>query len=589
MVKYRKRRLTMYSPTTMTRRKKSLALAPYSKGSYAGVAAGRMSELDAAYHIGSYMLSNYRQAGQRLKTGAAKQSRLKQTAARQRGMARRAYRQAMGKGPPRKKSNFNRHAETNKKSGKPSNKGKGYDTTRNGVIITHPVVPKWKKARLYKYKHSVWQSVLISKTSRLPNSQNQLEGCRYPIRLPEAKEDRIQTCIFTPFCSHFSGTHTTFMSNVNAAATGLEHNTTYPFDVIQNKADMTAFLENFSRLEGNSASAKPQHEGGYTGTDPAAALSGPAYTAANARGAANLKVVKSHIDQLVKSVKLDLVFTSSRSFPVEVSVSVVRRIKPSEPWILSTNDQRDICNSMDNKGMEWTEWRTEWCHKFILPALQVNKKPPQVSIQKVLKSNFLQTNSFKDNNTSQDYTEIYGASGGELGRNLFHAHDEIADGAMSGNFYVLIKHRKKCVPQQFTYKQVIDMNRSDHAAGTAAVAEIELPVLSEESFDVPTHDGDGSGSTGSGETGASITGAPFITNQGDESKSSAYLVGKIIYEFGFRKEVESNPSLISNTSSNCHYKKPLSLCIDPTLTGDDTNGFYTKSAQHQNLTLNSSE
>jgi hypothetical protein len=495
----------------------------------------------------------------------------------------------MGKGPPRKKTNYNRHAENNAKSSKPSNKGNGYDTARNGKVYTHAVVPKWKKDRLYKYKNSVWQTVMISKTSRLANSANQLEGCRYPIRLPEAKEDRIQTCIFTPFCSHFSGTHTTFMSNVKADATGLEHNTTYPLDVIQNKADQTMFLGNASQLEGNSATAKPQHETGYTGTDATAALSGPSYTAANARGTANLKVIKSHVDQLIKSVKIDLVITSSRSFPVEMSISVVRRIKPAEPWILSTGDQRDICNSMDNKGMEWTDWRTEWCHKFILPALQVNKKPPQVSIQKVLKSNFLQTNSFKDNTTSQDYKDIYGSSAAELGRNLFHAHDEISDGAMSGNFYVLIKHRKKCVPQQFTYKQVIDMNRSDHAAGTAAVAEIELPVLSEESFDVPTHDGDGTGNTTGGETGASITGAPFITNQGDESKSSAYLVGKIIYEFGFRKEVESNPSLISNSSSNVHYKKPLSLNIDPTLTGNDTNGLYTTSANHTNTTTSSAE
>lgn len=588
MVKYRRRRrLTMNAPTTLVRRQDALRAARYGK-SYVGAAAGRMSELDAAYHVGSFMLDNYRSAASRLKLGGAKQKALKQTAAKQRKYARNVMK---GKGKGKGKANMNRHTENNRKSGKPSNKGNGYDSSRNGTIITHPSsrIPKWKKERLYKYKNSVWQTVLISKTSRLPNSANQLEGCRYPIRLPEAKEDRIQTCIFTPFCSHFSGTHTTFMSNVNAAATGLEHNTTYPFDVIQNKADQTMFLGNASSIEGNSAGAKPQHETGYTGTDATAALSGPSYTAANARGAANLKVVKSHIDQLVKSVKLDLVFTSSRSFPVEVSVSVIRRIKPSEPWILSTDDQRDICNSMDNKGMEWTEWRTEWCHKFILPALQVNKKPPQVSIQKLLKSNFLQTNSFKDNTTSQDYTEIYGSSAAELGRNLFHAHDEIADGAMSGNFYVLIKHRKKCVPQQFTYKQVIDMNRSDHAAGTAAVAEIELPVLSEESFDVPTHDGDGSGSTGSGETGASITGAPFITNQGDESKSSAYLVGKLTYEFGFRKEVESNPSLISNASSNVHYKKPLSLNIDPSLTGNDTNGFYTKSGNHQNTPQDTSE
>lgn len=576
----RRRRMTAHSTALvpMRRRKSALGRA-FRGGSYAGAAAGRMSQLEAAYHIGSFMLDNYKKAGSRLKLGQAKVKRLKQTAAKQRAAAKRVMK---GKG----KSNMNRHTEQKSNSKKP-NTGSGFDTARNGVIVTHPNsrIPKWKKERKWKYKHSVYQTVLISKTSRLPNSQNQLEGCRYPIKLPEAKADRIQTIIFTPFCSNFTGTHTTFFRNVKADATDIEHNTTYPLDVVQNKASMVQFLSTGGMIEGNAAPAKPQHETGYTGTDPAAALSGPSYSAANARGAANLKVVKSHIDQLVKSIKVDLVFTSSRAYDIECSVSVIRMIKPDTPWSLTTNDKREICNSLDNRGMEWTRWKTEWLHKFILPGLKAGKKPPQVSIQKILKTNFLQTNSFKENTTGDDYTEIYGASGGELGRNLHHAHDEISDGAMSGNFLILIKHRRKCVPQTFQYHQAIEVD-SDSTSNRFASAYVSMPAVSEESMDIPPV----TGITGADSDGADFeTGEPFSTDQGNEKLSSCYVVGKLVYEFGFRKEVESNPSLISNATSNVHYKKPLSLNIDITNTADDTNGFYTKSASHTNLPTDTHE
>ena len=141
------------------------------------------------------------------------------------------------------------------------------------------------------------------------------------------------------------------------------------------------------------------------------------------------------------------------------------------------------------------------------------------------------------------------------------------------------------MPQQFQYHQAIEVD-SDSTSNRFASAYVSMPALSEESLDVPPT----TGITGADSDGNDFeTGEPFSTNQGNETLSSAYVVGKLVYEFGFRKEVESQPSLINNGSSSVHYKKPLSLNIDPTLTGDDTNGLYTKSAQHTNLTISTAE
>ena len=74
----------------------------------------------------------------------------------------------------------------------PVNKGKGFNTAPNGIVITHGkgVVPKWKRKRLYDYKYDVWQTVLISKSNRMPGSNNVLNTYRYPVRVNQCKDSQ---------------------------------------------------------------------------------------------------------------------------------------------------------------------------------------------------------------------------------------------------------------------------------------------------------------------------------------------------------------------------------------------------------------
>ena len=123
----------------------------------------------------------------------------------------------------------------------PEAKGKGYNKGANGVIVTHGrgVVPRWKMKRLGLYKYDVYQTVLISKSNRLAGSQNQLETFRYPIKAPESLDsERVQCMLFSPFCSHYSGIHSTMCQKIQADGTDLDHYTDYLFDVIQNKVDI---------------------------------------------------------------------------------------------------------------------------------------------------------------------------------------------------------------------------------------------------------------------------------------------------------------------------------------------------------------
>ena len=73
----------------------------------------------------------------------------------------------------------NRHEELNTFQANdkvPTGKGRG-KTNPNGVLTTHGVgrVPRWKLKRLNKYKHDIFQTVLLSKSNRLAGSQNFLE------------------------------------------------------------------------------------------------------------------------------------------------------------------------------------------------------------------------------------------------------------------------------------------------------------------------------------------------------------------------------------------------------------------------------
>ena len=121
----------------------------------------------------------------------------------------------------------------------PVNKGKGFNTRPNGVLTTHGkgVVPKWKRKRLYDYKYDVWQTVLLSKANRMPASNNILSTYRYPIKAVECKDsETLQAMIFTPWCSNFSGIHTTLYRKINDAGTDIDHGSEL-LDAIQNKCD----------------------------------------------------------------------------------------------------------------------------------------------------------------------------------------------------------------------------------------------------------------------------------------------------------------------------------------------------------------
>ena len=105
-------------------------------------------------------------------------------------------------------------------------------------------------------------------------------------------------------------------------------------------------------------------------------------------------------------------------------------------------------------------------------------------------------------------------------------------------------------------------------------ASIELPVLTDQSFDVPVNGG------------ANIDdndGSPMNIGGNDESQGSFYIHGKIVYEWGFKNDLQNIPSLMSPTPANPDYKKPQSLMIDPTMTTSDTYGIYTQSPDHENL------
>ena len=443
----------------------------------------------------------------------------------------------------------------------PKGKGAGYDKP-NGRLTTHGrgKVPAWKLKRLGKYKNSVYQTVLLSKSNRLPASQNLLERSRYPIKAPECLDsERIQAMVFSPFCSHFSGVHSTMYQKIRADGTDLDHDTTNRLDVIQNKVDIARH-----DLPGNVDAA------GGSAIVYESDFAGGAITAATARGATNVGQIHTYYDQLVRGVNVNLVFMASRAFDMRVSVSVVRLIKPTTANTLDANDKKMLLNNLNYKGIEWSDYRVEWNHQFTLKGLKKDKKPPTYSVNKKLKTNFLQTNTFESNNTAQSMVQ---SATTLLGKDINVRQNETADGEVSSQFFVLIKYRKVAAPQQFTYTQVVESDAVGEPSGT-----VELAAISENSLDIPTLPG----------SYTSFGGAPFNSSQGDESKGSFYLHGKIVYEWGFKKEPQSVPSIVSSDPSHADYKKVQSLMIDPTFTTDDTHGIYTESPDHVQLAANTS-
>ena len=436
----------------------------------------------------------------------------------------------------------------------PVNKGKGFNSAPNGVLTTHGkgVVPKWKRKRLFEYRYHVWQTVLISKSNRMPASNNVLNSFRYPIASPECKDSQtLQAMIFTPWCSNFSGIHTTLFRKINSAGTDIDHSSEY-LDVIQNKVDISRHTLPTS-VDAAGGQTIVYEQPGVT-------------TASTARGGPNVAQSIIHFNQLIKGVRCDLSFMASRPFPMKISVSLVRFIKTTPAVTWTADDKKMLLNNLDYRGMEYSKYKIEWNHQFILPGLMKNRKPARKSINKFIKCNFLQTNTFEKNNTSEAMTQ---SNSSALGKGISVRMNEVADGDVSSQFYLLIKYRKVQKPLQFEYSQVLDTTASG-----VATATVTTPMVTEESFDIPANAGGGVPGTGS----------PYASTTADETKGSFYISGKLQYQFAFKKECESIPSVISSDSTSSNFKKSMSLMIDPTVSihggGNDTNGFYTQSPSH---------
>jgi len=355
--------------------------------------------------------------------------------------------------------------------------------------------------------------------------------------------------LFTPFCSHYSGIHTTYFQKIRTDGTNLDHHLTQPLDVIQRMADVQRHNTDLAHIKGDNV----QYEQDTV-------------SAATTQSLANLNNVIAHQDHLIKNVLIDLRFMASRAFPMKISVSMVRFIKPQTPYALTTADKQQLLNSLDYKGIEYNDYRVEYNHTFILPALKSSKKIPTYNVIKKIKTNFMQTNAFNNNSVSDDMSE---STQSQLGLGIRNRQHEIEDGSMSGNFFILIKYKKVNTPQQFTYHSAIQADTQ--GVGARNVASIEMPVLTEESFDVPTHAGQYLAGDGS----------PLTTDQGDESKGSFYVHGSLKYNFGFKEDSEPIPSVMSENDSSTDYNKTQSLNIDPTITGDNTYGIYTQSVSHE--------
>jgi hypothetical protein len=421
------------------------------------------------------------------------------------------------------------------------------------------MLPAWKKKRAKEYnKGNVWQTVLLSKSSRIPTSNNVLKTFRYPIKAPEALDgERVQSMVFSPFCSHWTGIHTTYFRKIRADGTDLDHATATPLDVIQNKADIQRHSLPQVVEGARHQTVGYQHEFN----------TGAIIDAAGTQTATALANNHSYYDQMLKNIKIDLVFMASRAFPVKISVSVIRHIQPTAPYVWTTADKQQLLNNLDNKGLEWANYKVEYSHEFVLPALRTGKKPPTKNLVKDIKTHFMQTNTFNENTIGEDMAS---ANQTHLGLGIRRRPDEVADGFVSGMCYVLIKYRKMQQPQQFTYTQTIAQDASGTGAGEGT-ASITLPVVTEESFDVPNESSGGIQSSDN---------APFETTQGNEARASFYVHGSLKYNWGFREDTEAIPSLMSNQTTDTDYRKAQSLNIDPTLEGDNTYGIYAQSPSH---------
>jgi len=452
------------------------------------------------------------------------------------------------------------------------------------IIRTHPLhkMPAWKRKRHNDYKNKVWQTILISRPSRLPGSENILQKHRFPIKVPEAYEDsagvpHVQTMMLQPMPSEWSGVHTTYYRCLNSNNTEGMDSSSFGvngrFDVLQHKAPSNR----------RSFAAQTGQDGGYVNM-PVYQHEGTTWDTAKAE--ANMINVFGHMDNLVREIDLNLEFTASRAFAVNVSISVVRWIQPTNRLGITPDDLKNLCNTLGkSRGLDYNRMVCEFEHRFTLPALQMNKKPPMVKFKKKLLCSWMQKSDFEDKTVSGIMTE---ASQNTLGSGIVLNKTQIPDGNEVGNFVVLIQYIKKRQVQQYTFEQTIA--EAYNAAGYQG-ASVKLPAVSESSFNIPPNTGTGGDGQGGGSAVGDADGTPFKEDFADESKATFYLAGKVSTCFSYKDKVDQYPSLVSESAAAAD-KKPLSLNICPfvvneapiTGAGGDTDStghnLYCRSVDH---------
>ena len=443
---------------------------------------------------------------------------------------------------------------------------RGNASTSSGVLVAygdHKRLPKWKQKRLREYKHMVYQTILISRSNRLATSNNLLETSRYPIKAPETLDrERCQAMIFQPWAANYSGLHTSHCRTIQADGLDIE-----PYDCAD-PADAEGRYDTIQNLAGTErhnlpSSVNAAHVAGVV-------YQGSGTSAASARNAANIANLHGYYDKMVKKTVVDLVFTASRVFPMKISVSVVRIVEPTGPWELTTQDKKELLNNLDGKGMEWSRYKTHWNYEFQLPGLKKGFKPPQHSVKKTINSDWIQSNSFQQDSVGDAMIQ---SNQLQLGQNIAVRNREVADGAISGSYVILIKYRMVRKPTQYTYKQAINTSYDN------VTATIEMPLLVTTPYDVPV-------STGH-EVGGQ-DGAPLNTDHGNEGLGSFYLHGKIVTAWAFKEDANSFPSIMEDSAASSDYRKAQSLNISPWLTDSNDDGIMTQSINHVNIAADTS-
>jgi hypothetical protein len=379
---------------------------------------------------------------------------------------------------------------------------------------------------------------------------------------------KLQAVVWQPFLSAFSGTHTSYPMKINSAQTELEVWNEGRSDVLQAKADLDR-IQLSPDVDGTLSTVPKytlENANDSTFVDSHATVS----------GLDNQNVICDYFQHLIKSINIHLILISNRPFPVDYSLSVIRRIKASVPFgILGGKGappnshltlQKNLLNSLSNKGIPYDEFAVEYSCRGTLPALKEGQPVPERHIFKKLKCNFMVSNDFQDNSNAENYVE---SNTTLLGSNINMSHSEVSDGDMCGEYYIILKYIKHQSNQVFRWE------RSHTNSTTGITDSISVPAVTSQGFNIPDYH---QHLTASGKLG-----------ENDEQKASMEIIGKIQVEHGVKREPDQIPSLISKNSANTTgYKKSVSLNITPSIPHSQTNSCYTISPdhvkQHTNIT-----